>query len=145
MNPQNAVHVPKSRIDEAIAMPPKQGKTELEPFKSLMKSLGVPFFILEDTQVENNKVELHTHEADVWMCLEGESWFKLGGEMVDPFPSASNGAPNSKEMRSYELRDAETVVMKPGDWLWIPAGVPHQHGSTGTARLMIFKIPNKDA
>ena len=35
------------------------------------------------------------------------------------------------------------MILKQGDWLWIPAGEPHQHSATGTARLVIIKIPSK--
>ena len=137
------VYVAQQQVGEILVTAPTPGKTQIEPFHSFMKSQGAPFSILEDTAVESNKVELHTDEEDVWVCLQGEAWFKLGGEMVDPFPSTSGGAPNVKEMRSQEVQGATTVIMKPGEWLWIPAGVPHQHGASGTARFMVFKCKPK--
>ncbi len=125
------------QIAEALKTPPAQGKHALEPFKSdFVKPNSLPFEILEDSAVANNKVELHMDVEDVWVCLEGEAWFLLGGEMVDPKPSESGGP---RELRSKEVHGAERIVMKPGDWLWIPAGVPHVHGAEQTARLMVLK------
>lgn len=141
MNHSQAVYLAKQEINEALALPPAQGKTVLEPFKSAMRSQGAPFVIVEDTRVSDNMVELHALEADVWMCLEGEAWFKVGGELVDPVPVLKDGVANPNELRAKEVRGAERYVMKPGDWLWVPAGVPHQHGCDGVARLMVMKIP----
>lgn len=135
------VYVPKWQVNEALALPSAQGKTVLEPFKSLMKSQGAPFVIVEDAHVSDNVAEVHMREADVWMCLEGEAWFKVGGELLDPVPAMKNGVSNPDELRSKDIRDAESLVLKPGDWLWVPAGVPHQHGCQQVARLMVMKIP----
>jgi len=52
-----------------------------------------------------------------------------------------DGSENPDEVRSKTISGGTTYVLKPGDWLWIPAGVPHQHSAQGTARLVIVKIP----
>lgn len=136
------VHIPKSLIDETLAQEPQQGKRELEPLKAFSKQAGIAFNILEDSQVENNQAEVHQEQADLWLCLEGEVAFICSGEMNEPrFRALPDGSENQKEIYAETISGGTEVVLKAGDWLWIPAGVPHQHNTSDTARLIIIKIP----
>ncbi|MFA6429357.1 MAG: cupin domain-containing protein [Patescibacteria group bacterium] len=136
------VFVQKTLVDETLAVPSTQGKRLLEPLKALASANKMPMNILEDCEV-SNEAEVHTHEADLWHCLEGEVTFVYGGEMVDPWnKKLADGTEDPREVKAKEIRGGTEVVMHPGDWLWIPAGQPHQHRCTGTARLAIIKIPN---
>ena len=125
-------------IKETLKDKVSQGKRLLEPLKSFAAQHRLPLNILEDHQV-SNEAEVHRHEADLWYCLEGEVEFIYGGKMVNPW--AKEG--NDKEIKAKEITGGERVVMKPGDWLYIPAGQPHQHQTGGTARLVIIKVPAK--
>lgn len=99
--------------------------------------------MLEDQAVSND-AEVHTHEDDLWVCLEGEVSFIYGGEMVDPkAKTLMNGTVDEREWKSKTLVGGTDITLHPGDWLWIPAGQPHQHRCATTARLMIIKIPTK--
>lgn len=139
----NAVYIAKSRIDETLAVQATAGKKLLEPFKSFAASNRLPFNILEDHQVTDNDAEVHQHEADLWLCLEGEVIFVCDGEMENPwFKKLPDGSEDRREIKAKSIRGGTTYVLKSGDWLWIPAGVPHQHNTPGTARLVIIKIPN---
>ncbi len=81
----------------------------------LLPSKEFPVGILEDTDVSDNLAEVHAKEADLWLGLEGEIEF---------------------------IVDGKKIIVRKGDWLYIPAGVPHQHNKpAGTARLAIIKIP----
>jgi quercetin dioxygenase-like cupin family protein len=136
-----SVHIEKSLIDETLATAPVPGKKLLEPLKSFTKANGVPVNILEDSEVEN-KAELHRHEADLWHCLSGEVRFELGGELVDPVAKIRpDGTIDDREWKGSAITGGREVTLHAGDWLWIPAGEPHRHGSTGTARLVVVKIP----
>ena len=135
-----SLYIQKKIIEESLSNPPADGKSILEPLKGLAADHGVPMNILEDTRV-TNKVEVHVHESDIWYCLEGEAKFLLGGEMVDQYDRIkSDGTVDDRELRAKGLKNAKEVILKPGDWLWIPAGEPHQHGAQGTARMVIIKI-----
>ncbi len=143
MNIASSIFILRSQIDEALAVAPTQGKKELEPFKSLMKAQGVPVIILEDHAVSDNKVEVHLHQADFWICLEGEATFLVDGEMVEPWQRIrSDGSIDPNEVRAKNMKNAREIVLRPGDCLWIPAGQPHQHLATKTARLLILKLPD---
>jgi uncharacterized RmlC-like cupin family protein len=48
---------------------------------------------------------------------------------------------DDREWKAKEIKGGTEVVMKPGDWLWIPAGEPHQHKTSTKARLVIIKVP----
>jgi len=118
------------------------GKNLLEPFRTLSLQNKLPFSILEDTAVSND-AEVHAKEGDLWFGLEGEAKFVCGGEMVEPKCRLNAGTENKNELYASKIKGGSEFVVRAGDWLWIPAGEPHQHSATGTARLVIIKIPSK--
>lgn len=139
---KKAVYVPKDQVTETLTIPPTPGKKLLEPFKTFSQSQALPFNILEDHQLLENDAEIHMHEADLWLCLEGEVTFTCDGEMENPwYKKLPDGTEDRREIKAKSIRHGSTYVLKPGDWLWIPAGVPHQHTCPGTTRLMIIKVP----
>ena len=145
MDKDKCAFVKKEIIDKCLANEPDQGKHQLEPLKSLSAAQKLPFNILEDCTIMNNEAEVHMHEADLWHCLEGEVEFIYGGEMVDPeFRKNKDGTENKDELYANQIKNGTKVTLKPGDWLWIPAGQPHQHNCKETARLVIIKIPKKN-
>lgn len=138
----NYIHISKSRVDEALAQAPVQGKRQLEPLKSLAIETGSPLKIIElDHHV--NVPEVHRYLDDLWYCIEGEVRFFVGGTMIEPRTrTASDGTLDETEIRAKSIEGGKEIVMRPGDWLWIPAGEPHQHTTKETARLFIIKIPH---
>lgn len=135
------VFIQKKYIDETLATPQEQGKRLIEPLKTFSRENAVPFNILEDKEITND-AEIHKHEADLWLCLEGEVQFIYGGELVDPWVHKNaDGTENTNELKAKTIRDGTETILHPGDWLWIPAGEPHQHICAGVARLAIIKIP----
>lgn len=139
-----AYYIPKSRVDESLKVAPIQGKRNLEPFKSLVKEQSFPLNLLEDVEVNDNEAEIHLHEGDLWLSLEGEATFVCDGELVDMRKKLNkDGTVNERELRGSSIKNGAKYVLRPGDWLWIPAGVPHQHSASGVARLAIIKIPSQ--
>ena len=131
----------KESLDTVLAQEIKEGKRELEPLKSFSKLEGIPFNILEDTNVVS-EIEIHINMADLWHCIEGEVTFTLGGTPVEPYKKVNkDGSLSETEIRAERVDGSDEKVLRPGDWLWIPAGVPHSHKTTGTARLVIIKVP----
>ena len=135
-------YLSKEKIDEVLAQQPVQGKKLMEPLKALAAEKKLPINLLEDHEVADNKAEVHILEHDLWLCLTGTGKFIYGGEMHEPFFSkAKDGTEKKHEIRAYKIIGGTELVMKPGDWLWVPAGVPHWHGEEKTARYAIIKIP----
>lgn len=110
-------------------------KHSIKKFDSFSVENNLPFTILE-TSKHINKAEIHKKADDVWMCLEGEAQFIIGGQLVDP----SKGE-NSNELRGSSIVGGKKILLKPGDWLYIPAGQSHQNWSKTFSRLIIIKIP----
>lgn len=138
------VYLSKEEVAGVLAQAPVQGKKLMEPLKTLAIEKKLPINLLEDHEVSDNKAEVHTLEHDLWLCLEGEGRFIYGGEMHEPFFSkGKDGTEKKHEIRAYKIIGGAEVAMKPGDWLWVPAGVPHWHGAIKTARYAIIKIPAK--
>ena len=139
---QKAFYLPETQVKKTLAASPTIGKKLLEPLKEIAKNNNLPFNILEDHQLTANDAEVHQREADLWLCLEGEVVFVCDGEMVEPwYKKLADGSEDRREVKAKSIRGGTTYVLKPGDWLWIPAGVPHQHTCAGTGRLVIIKIP----
>jgi len=142
--PLQCVFIAKGQVDETLLSPSEQGKRLLEPLKSVSLAKGAPINILEDTNVAND-AEVHRHEGDLWIGLEGEVEFVVGGEMVHPWiHEKPDGTRNDREIKAKEIRGGESYVVGKGDILWIPAGVPHLHRTKGIARLFIIKVPARE-
>jgi len=125
-------------IQEILKKPPTKGKKHLEPLKSRFIAGEIPFGIMEDSEIAETESEIHKHEGDLWFCLEGEPEFICGGELISQ--RARDGS-DGKELYGTGIEGGEKIVLSAGDWLWIPAGVPHLHRSSKTARLVIIKVP----
>lgn len=135
------VHVLKRDIDATLNAPALQGKNFPEFFKSFALKNKLPFSILEDTNVTND-AEVHVKEGDLWHCLQGEVVFVCGGKLVEPRCRLNaDGSKNKNELYAKKINGGTEFLVHSGDWLWIPAGEPHQHSAKDTARLVIIKIP----
>src|SRR3989344_2530397 len=134
---------------EALSLPSsslKDGKYTLEPLKSLTKNTGVPVNILVDKNVPRgvNEAEIHRHEADLWIGIDGEVHFQVGGVLVEPYAKKNaDGSQNDLELKAKEISGGQEYTLSEGDILYIPEGQPHVHWTdeNQTARLWIIKIP----
>lgn len=136
-----SIYIAKQTIDETLAQDIEVGKRQLEPFKAFAQQNKLPITILEDTNVSND-VEVHRHEGDLWICLSGEVEFVVGGVLVEPWAKQlPDGGIDDRELKAKILTGGERYTLREGDILWIPAGQPHLHKTSGTARLYIIKVP----
>lgn len=135
------VVVDREYITRVLGANPEKGVHALEPLAALAQQTGFPMKILEDTQIFND-AEVHLTEGDLWFCIEGIARLIYGGELFNAqCRKQADGSDNPQELFAAEIKNGTEIELHPGDWLWVPAGQPHQHGSTGTARLGIIKIP----
>ncbi|MBI2476237.1 MAG: hypothetical protein HYV67_03265 [Candidatus Taylorbacteria bacterium] len=139
-----AVLIKKGDIEKTLSAKPVAGKNMLEPFRSFALENKLPLSILEDTTVSND-AEVHMREGDLWLCLEGEAEFVCGGALKTARRRLlPTGAENPNELFGPAISGGQTFTLHAGDWLWIPAGEPHQHSAHGTARLVIIKISTQE-
>ncbi|MBI4891381.1 MAG: hypothetical protein HY821_12210 [Acidobacteria bacterium] len=64
--------------------------------------------------------ELHEKVTDIFICVSGEATLKVGGTMKNPKTSSPG------EVRADAVEGGQSVVMRPGDIVHIPANMPHQ-------------------
>ena len=132
--------VTKAEITKILSQPPVRGKHQLEPLKSLFLGTKIPFGVMEDFGVSETEAEVHKHEADLWIGLEGEAEFVYGGELVEPLVREGS---DGNELGGKSIKGGKKTILKQGDVLYVPAGQPHMHTSSKTARMLIIKIPEK--
>ncbi len=65
------------------------------------------------------QVEIHDHETDIFYVTDGEATFVTGGTIV----GAKHTAPG--QTRGTDLQGGQTITLRKGDVVTIPAGVPH--------------------
>lgn len=138
----NSFVLKKEEIDAMLASEAIAGKTMLDPLAQIAAKRELPFNIIQLNN-HTNKVEVHRYLNDLWYCLEGQVKFFVGGTMIESHTRVTpDGTLDETELRAKGLEGAKELIIKSGDWLWIPAMLPHQHITQGTARLMIIKIPH---
>ena len=136
-----AVVLKKQLIDESLAKETKVGKHPLQPFSDAAKSAGAAVTLLEVTK-DISRAEVHLAHIDYFYCLEGEIEFTTGGALVEPFlREYDDGTVSNNEVRAPRIEGGEVCVLKAGDMLWIPNGLPHSNRTDTYARLLVLKIP----
>jgi mannose-6-phosphate isomerase-like protein (cupin superfamily) len=147
-NPQPVRFLPANYTRLSLEKNPDsfpKGKSPIEPLASISAKMGIPLVLLAEKDVEKgeNLVEVHRHEADLWICLEGTITFSVGGSMVNPYTmKTTDGSENDFELRATHALNAEIFVLNTNDVLYIPEGQPHTHWTGNNfARLWIIKIP----
>jgi hypothetical protein len=63
----------------------------------------------------------HGKKSDFMVIQDGEGTFMSGGELVNGKP----GGEDAGDMRGESTRGGVTKVLRPGDVMFVPAGVPH--------------------
>src|SRR5579871_1088616 len=64
---------------------------------------------------------LHGKKSDYMLIQDGEGTFMSGGELVNGKP----GGEDQGDMRGDSIRGGVSRVLKPGDVMYVPAGIPH--------------------
>jgi len=64
---------------------------------------------------------LHAHKSDFMVIRDGEGTFVTGGELVNGKP----GGGDPGDMRGESIRGGVSRVLKAGDVVFVPAGIPH--------------------
>lgn len=135
------LHITSKTIATSLATPAIDGLRLLEPLKSIALESGMPMKILEEVNTGGD-AEVHHHEADLWLCLQGMPKFTLGGKLVNERRRQNqDGSLMPNEYMGDRIEEGDEITLQAGEWLWIPPGIPHQHRSLGATRLVIVKIP----
>jgi mannose-6-phosphate isomerase-like protein (cupin superfamily) len=83
-------------------------------------------------------VEVHRDLADIFIVIEGEATLMTGGELIN-----ATGV-NSAEVRATALDGAQKRIIRIGDVVHIPAGIPHQLLVKGRFAYYAIKVRTPD-
>jgi mannose-6-phosphate isomerase-like protein (cupin superfamily) len=70
-------------------------------------------------RVKPGQVEIHTKETDIFYIVDGTATFVTGGTMIGGKVTRPN------QMLGTDIQDGQTHQLKKGDFISIPAGIPH--------------------
>ena len=80
---------------------------------------GADFIAMGAKRTGPGQVEVHDKETDTFYVVDGEATFITGGKMIGGKPSGPN------QSRGTNIEGGETHRLKKGDFIEIPAGMPH--------------------
>lgn len=100
--------------------------------KNLVTSPGTIMMINEETKKAQKEFEWHATRDHVFQVLDGETKYEVGG--------TPKGAHETKlgEWLAPESEGAKTVVLKKGDYLFIPRMTPHKRITDGSVSLLLI-------
>ena len=80
---------------------------------------GPDFIALGAKRTSAGQVEVHDKETDTFYVLDGEATFITGGKMIGGKKSREN------QWLGASIEGGETHHLKKGDFISVPAGMPH--------------------
>jgi mannose-6-phosphate isomerase-like protein (cupin superfamily) len=100
--------------------------------KNLVTSPGTVMVINEETKKAAKEFEWHATRDHVFQVLDGETKYELGG--------TPKGAHQTKpgEWLAPESEGAKTVILKKGDYLFVPRMTPHKRTTDGSVSLLLI-------
>lgn len=105
--PAQVVYFEKGQVDGAF----QKG--------AVLFDAGEKYMVHASRREASGVAEIHEQDADIMYVLDGEATLVTGGTAVD----AKQTAPG--ELRGDSIRGGESRVIRKGDVVVIPAGVPH--------------------
>jgi mannose-6-phosphate isomerase-like protein (cupin superfamily) len=115
--PDTAVrHLTGKELGETI----QKGMTPEALYSQVLLAKHESYQIHITARDKSGVVEIHDNWSDHIFIQEGEASFVVGGVAVD----AKVTAPG--ERRGTAIKGGTTMVVRPGDYLFIPPGTPHQ-------------------
>ena len=85
----------------------------------------------------------HGKKADLYLIRSGEATLTTDGELINPKP-ADGAAGGEGDVDGTGIRNGKARVVRSGDVIFIPAGVPHQiTGVKGEVQFLLFRWDTK--
>jgi len=104
--------------------------------KTLVTSPATLVVINEETKKAAKEFEWHATRDHVFQVLDGETKYELGG--------TPKGTHQTKpgEWLAPESEGAKTVMLKKGDYLFVPRMTPHKRSTDGSVTLLLISSQN---
>ena len=82
----------------------------------------------------------HGKKADLYLIRSGEATLTTDGQLIDPKPAGGTEG----DVDGSGIRNGKSRVVKPGDTIFIPPGVPHQITAVkGEVQFLLFRWDTK--
>jgi mannose-6-phosphate isomerase-like protein (cupin superfamily) len=81
---------------------------------------------------------VHASSVDIWVTMEGSATAVTGGQLVD-----GKKRPNVDDEAGTAIRGGVEQALKPGDVLFVPAGVPHGFKDIKGFRAYLIRFDTK--
>jgi mannose-6-phosphate isomerase-like protein (cupin superfamily) len=109
-----------------------KGVTANHSTKNLLTTPGTLMILNEETKKAGKEFEWHATRDHVFQVLEGETKYELGG--------TPKGAHETKpgEWLAPESEGAKTVILKKGDYMFVPRMTPHKRITDGSVSLLLI-------
>jgi mannose-6-phosphate isomerase-like protein (cupin superfamily) len=100
--------------------------------KNLLTTPGTLMILSEETKKAAKEFEWHATRDHVFQVLDGETKYELGG--------TPKGAHQTKpgEWLAPESEGAKTVILKKGDYLFVPRMTPHKRTTDQSVSLLLI-------
>lgn len=100
--------------------------------KNLLTAPGTLMILNEESKKAAKEFEWHATRDHVFQVLDGETKYELGG--------TPKGAHQTKpgEWLAPESEGAKTVILKKGDYLFVPRMTPHKRTTDGSVSLLLI-------
>jgi mannose-6-phosphate isomerase-like protein (cupin superfamily) len=100
--------------------------------KNLLTTPGTLMILSEESNKAAKEFEWHATRDHVFQVLDGETKYELGG--------TPKGAHQTKpgEWLAPESEGAKTVMLKKGDYLYVPRMTPHKRTTAGSVSLLLI-------
>jgi mannose-6-phosphate isomerase-like protein (cupin superfamily) len=100
--------------------------------KNLLTSPGTLMILTQETKKAAKEFEWHANRDHVFQILDGETKYELGG--------TPKGAHQTKpgEWLAPESDGAKTVILKKGDYLFVPRMTPHKRITEESVSLLLI-------
>lgn len=85
---------------------------------------------------QGNEPEVHTHWTHYIQVLSGEATLVYGGTVSSPRETGPG------QIRGAAIVGGTTMTVRAGDFLQIPAGMPHQFSASGPERKFRYVVFN---
>lgn len=109
-----------------------KGVTANHSTKNLLTTPGTLMILNEETKKAGKEFEWHATRDHVFQVLDGETKYELGG--------TPKGAHETKpgEWLAPESEGAKTVMLKKGDYLFVPRMTPHKRITDGSVSMLLI-------
>ena len=109
-----------------------KGVTANHSTKNLLTTPGTLMILNEETKKAGKEFEWHATRDHVFQVLEGETKYELGG--------TPKGTHETKpgEWLAPESEGAKTVILKKGDYMFVPRMTPHKRITDGSVTLLLI-------